>query len=316
MMAQNPQSLNPLSFRQLRYLVSLDDTRHFRRAAEACDISQPSLSAQIQNMETALGVQLVERSRSGVAFTPVGREVALRARRVLDEVQNIIDITAGAQNGLVGTIRLGAGPTLGPYLLPHVVAKLHRQYPDLSLYVREGSPRDLEHDLGRGLHDVILVQLPATGSEFVTQRLFREPLYLALAADHPLACQDDVSTGDLEGLKVLSLSPQYRLHDQIDALSREYGATILRDYEGTSLDALRQMVGMGMGVTFLPALYVRSEIASRSEVVVKPLRGRTITRSIGLTWRKSAGRADAYKDLADLIRDVVAKKFKNLIVET
>ncbi|MEM8814151.1 MAG: hydrogen peroxide-inducible genes activator [Pseudomonadota bacterium] len=305
----------PLTLKQLHYLVALDEARHYRRAAERCGISQPSLSAQVQNIEEALAVQLVERSRSGVALTPVGREVVTRARRILDDVQGIMDFTAGAQHGLVGTIRLGAKPTLGPYLLPHVVARLHRRHPDLKLYVREGSPRELEHELGRGVHDVILAQLPVVGSELVTQRLFREPLYLAVAADHPLASKEVVHSVDLKGLQVLSLNPQYHLHDQVGTLCREFGATLLRDYEGTSLDALRQMVGMGMGVTFLPALYVRSEIPSKGEVVVKQLDGRSINRSIGLVWRKSAGRAAAYKQIADVICDVAAKKFKNLIIE-
>jgi len=307
---------HPLTLRQLRYLVALDDTRHFRRAAEACHISQPSLSTQVQTMEAVLGVQLVERSRSGVALTPIGREVSERARRVLGEVQDIVDLVSGAHNGLVGTIRLGAKPTLGPYLLPYVVASLHRKYPSLSLYVREGSPRELEHDLGRGLHDVILAQLPVTGAEFHTQRLFREPLYLALASDHPLADKPELSTADLKDLKVLSLNPQYHLHDQIDAMTQEFGATVLRDYEGTSLDALRQMVGMGMGATFLPELYIRSEITARSEVVVKPLKDRSITRTIGLVWRRSAGRAEAYKAVADVVHTVAAKTFKSLIIES
>ena len=261
------------------------------------------------------GVQLTERSRSGVALTPVGREVAERARRILDEVQGIIDFSAGAQHGIVGTIRLGAKPTLGPYLLPHVVASLHRLHPELRLYIREGAPRELEHELRRGVHDVILAQLPVVGSELVVQRLFREPLYLALAADHPLAAKAEIEAKDLKGLQVLSLSPQYHLHDQINAVCQEFGATVLRDYEGTSLDALRQMVGMDMGVTFLPALYVRSEISSRSEIVVKQLRGKSIARSLGLVWRKSAGRAAAYQQIADIVREVTAEKFKDLIVE-
>ncbi len=303
------------TLKQLRYLVALDEDRHYRRAAERCNISQPSLSAQVQNIEEILGVQLVERSRSGVAMTPTGREVVDRARRVLDEVQGIVDFAAGAQHGLVGTIRLGAKPTLGPYLLPHVVAHLHRQYPELKLYVREGAPRELEYELARGLHDVILAQLPVTGAELVTQRLFREPLYLAMASDHPYAGRDQIATTDLLGMKVLSPTAKFHLHDQIGALCQEFGATVLRDYEGTSLDALRQMVGMGMGVTFLPALYVHSEVPKRSEIVVKPLKGRTITRSIGLVWRKSAGRVGAYTQIADAIRDVAARTFKTLIIE-
>lgn len=263
-----------------------------------------------------MGVLLVERGRSGVALTPVGREVVGMARRIIDDVQSIVDFTSSAQQGLVGTIRLGAKPTLGPYLLPHVVARLHRQNPELNLYVREGAPKELEHELSDGTHDVILAQLPVGGTELVTRRLFREPLYLAVAADHPLAVKSEVDVSEIAGLQVLSLSPGYHLHDQIDALCRDFNATPLRDYEGTSLDALRQMVGMGMGVTFLPALYVQSEITPRSEVVAKPLMGRSVTRSIGLVWRKSAGRAPAYNAVADVIRAVVGRKFKNLLLES
>ncbi len=304
-----------LTLRQLRYLIALGETQHFRRAAERCHITQPSLSAQLQSMEEILGVQLVERSRSGVALTPVGREVASRARTILDDVQGIVDFTAGAQHGLVGTIRLGAKSTLGPYLLPHVVSKLHRQHPDLNLYIRDGAPRELEHELTEGLHDIIIAQLPMVGSELVVERLFREPLYLTIAADHPLAKESEVSPKDLKHLKILSLNPQYHLHDQIIALCKDFGATPTRDYEGTSLDALRQMVGMDMGATFLPALYVKSEIHARSEVVVKPIAGKRITRSVGLVWRKSGGRNHSYLKVAEVIREVVATKFKDLIVD-
>lgn len=303
------------TIKQLQYLVALEENAHFRKAAERCGISQPSLSAQIQTLEATLGVQLVERSRSGVALTPVGREVSENARRILESLQGIMDFTATAQHGLVGTIRLGVKPTLGPYLLPHVVAKLHRKYPELHLYIREGAPRELEHELSRGVHDVILAQLPVHGAELVTRRLFREPLYLTIASDHPLAEKEKVSRQDLNGLKVLSLGPNYHLHEQITALCSEFGATLLRDYEGTSLDALRQMVGMGMGATFLPALYVRSEIPTRGEVSVLPLEGKSITRSIGLVWRKSAGRAPTYRHIADLIQDVASKRFKDLIID-
>lgn len=307
---------NDVTLRQLRYLIALAETAHFRKAAERCGVSQPSLSAQIQNIEGALGVQLLERSRSGVALTPVGREVVTRARRVMDEVQGMTDFASGAQNGLVGTIKLGAKPTLGPYLLPHIVTSLHTENPDLQLYVREGTPRDLEFELMRGDHDVILAQLPVRGSELVTQRLFREPLYLALPTAHPLARKDAVDAADLEGLQVLSLNPLYHLHDQITTLCEELNATLRRDYESTSLDALRTMVGMEMGVTFVPALYAQSEIKPNSEVVVRQIAGRTIARSIGLVWRKSAGRAHAYVQIAEIIKSVVRQKFKMLLIES
>lgn len=304
-----------ITMKQLQCLLAVEETAHFRRAAEMCGVTQPSLSVQIQNLEAALGVQLIERSRSGVALTPLGREVAVRARRISDEAQGIVDFTAGAQHGLVGTIRLGSKPTLGPYLLPHVVAALHRKHKELNLYVRESAPRDLEHELSKGLHDLVLGQLPATSADHVASLLFREPLYLTLAVDHPLASEEALTVNSLKDLDILSLSAQYHLHDQINGLCKDFGARLIRDYEGTSLDALRQMVGMGMGAAFLPALYVHSEIRARSEVVVKRLKGRSITRSIGLIWRKSAGRAETYRQIADIIRDVAGRKFKDLIVD-
>ncbi|MEM8986834.1 MAG: hydrogen peroxide-inducible genes activator [Pseudomonadota bacterium] len=304
-----------ISLKQMQYLLAVEETKHFRRAAERCAITQPSLSVQIQNLEEALGVQLVERSRSGVALTPVGREVVVKARSILDDVQGLMDFTSEAKDGLVGTIRLGAKPTLGPYLLPHAVKRLHRQYPDLKLYIRESASRYLERELIEGKHDVILAQLPVHSSELVTDHLFREPLYLVVAADHELARADAVTPEMLTGLDVLSLTPQFHLYDQVNDLCTEFGLTMLRGYEGTSLDALRLMVGMGMGVAFLPALYVSSEISARSEVVAKPLKGRAISRSIGIVWRKSAGRAAAYRQIGAVVREVVGKRFSDLAGE-
>lgn len=304
-----------ITLKQLQTLLQLQQYSHFRRAAEAMGVTQPSLSAQLQNLEIALGVRLVERGRSGVALTPVGREVAARARRIADETQGIVDFAAQARHDLVGTIRLGTTPTLGPYLLPHVVATLHREHKSLSLYVRESAARELEHELLGGGHDVVLTQLPAASAELVAEELFREPLYLVLAVDHPLAKEAAVPVSALRGIDILTLSPNYHFYDQVKSLCDSFGARLLRDYEGTSLDALRQMVGMGMGASFLPALYVHSEIKARSEVVVKPLKGRTVSRAIGLVWRKTAGRADSYRRIADTIRDVAKKKFRDLVDE-
>lgn len=303
-----------ITLKQMQCLLAVEDTAHFRRAAERLDMTQPSLSAQIQNLESELSLRLAERSRAGVVLTPAGREVAQRARRIMNEVQGVADFAEEAKQGLAGVIRLGAKPTLGPYLLPHVVAALHRTHKDLRLYVRESEPRQLEDELARGVHDVILTQLPLAGSELVSEPLFNEPLYLALARDHPLAKEEAVSVSALKGHDVLTLNPSYHLYDQIAALCETIGARLVRDYEGTSLDALRLMTGMNMGAAFLPSLYVHSEITARSEVVVKKLKGRSITRSVGLAWRKSAGRAEAYRAIAGVARDVAARKFKDLSV--
>ncbi len=305
----------PFTLRQLRYLTALEDTRHFREAAEACGISQPSLSVQIKALENALSMVLVERGRGPVRLTAAGREVSRRAREILDAGQGIVDLSATLKSGLGGTIKIGTSTTLGPYLMPHVVGDLHKTHPDLRLYIREGAPRDLVRELNDGTHDLILTQLPVHGARLTSARLFREPLGLAMPIDHALADRENIDGPELIDQAILSLSPAYSLHDQINALCVETGAYLSRDYEGTSLDALRQMVALDMGLTFLPALYVRSEIEGRAQdVVVRPFRGRKFSRSIGLVWRASSGAAPAFERLAQAIRDT-ARRFPELVLE-
>lgn len=302
------------SMRQLRYFVTLAETRHFRRAAEALGITQPSLSLQISNLEALLGIQLIERGRGPVTLTPVGREVLTLARRTLDDAQEILDLTAAMRGGLSGTIRLGASPSLGPYLLPRVVGQLHKTFPDLRLYIRERVPRQLREELLDGTHDMILSQLPMQGGDFHVRRLFSEPLLLVVAPDHPLAARSSAGVSDIAGLQVLSLGPEFVLHDQIQVICAEHGAEIVRDYEGTSLDALRQMVAMGMGVTFLPRLYVSSEIDPREQAVVAiPLSRPGFSRSVGLVWRRGSGARLIYERIATAIVDISRKRFGKLL---
>ncbi|MDA0186475.1 MAG: hydrogen peroxide-inducible genes activator [Proteobacteria bacterium] len=299
----------------MRYLIALEETQHFREGAESCGISQPSLSVQIKTMEDTLGLILVERGRGPVRLTLAGREVARRAREILDTVQGILDLSVTLKSGLGGTIRLGTSATLGPYLMPHVISDLRASHPDLRLYIREAAPRDLLRELHDGVHDLILTQLPVSGATLSHARLFREPLAVALPAEHPLAARDTLDNDDLSDKTILSLSPAYALYDMISALCVETGAHLSREYEGTSLDALRQMVAMNMGLTFLPALYVESEIQGRArDVVTRPFRGRRFARSIGLVWRASSGAAPAFERLAAAIRDT-ARRFPQLVIE-
>lgn len=290
-----------ITIRQLHYFCELAAAGSFRRAAERIGVSQPSLSAQIQLMESQLGRTLVERGTSATMLTPIGREILARAQTILAEVNALKDIAQADPDGLTGTIRFGASPTTGPYLMPQVVARLHRDHPELRLHVREGNPEELIRELSVGTHDVVLAQLPISGDGFVVQRLFREPLILTMATDDPLTAQESIDPALLAGRGLLTLSPQYRLSDQILAFGEAVGAHVLRDYEGTSLDAVRQMTGMGMGLSLLPALYVRSEVRDEDDVTTRPLLNRVIYRELGLVWRRSAGRATAFRRLADIV---------------
>jgi len=305
-----------ITHKQLRYFAVLAETCHFGEAARRLGISQPSLSAQLALLEETLRLQLVERSRRGVHLTPPGREVLAKAQRALGEVDGIVAFCEAARAEPVGTISLGAKPTLAPYLLPHVVVHLHSAHPSLRLYVRETLPRDLEDELHRGVHDAILAQLPLNNPDALeVRRLFREPIYVAMAVDHPLAQKEKLDPTDLRGQPVLTLRSGYHLHDQVRRLCEDHNAQLLQQYEGTSLDALRLMVGMGMGLTFMPALYVRSEIAQRKDVVVRMLDGPPIFRSVGMAWRAEAGRGGAYESIANTIRDVARADFDDLVIE-
>jgi LysR family hydrogen peroxide-inducible transcriptional activator len=305
----------PPSLRQLRYFLHLAETGQYGRAAALAGISQPSLSLQIAELERRLGLQLVERRRRGAVLTPEGREVRDRAMRIVAEVEALVETAQKLETGMPGQLRLGSTPTIGPYLLPSLVRRLHATYPEAKLVLRDGAPRELTDDLMAGRHDVILTQLPVSARDVTVVRLFREPLSVAMAHEHPLAGRPEVHDADLAGQEVLSLSHAYALHTQIASLCRDLGAHLNAGYEGTSLDALRQMVAMDMGVTFLPALYVRSEIsAPRGDVAVRPFRNGRFTRSIGLVWRNSSGHTGSLARLAEVARDVIRGDHAGILI--
>ena len=289
------------TLRQFSYLVALADCRNFRRAADAVHVSQPTLSQQLRALEARLGVTLVERGGSPVQLTPVGREVVSRARRLLLEVQDIEDMARRAQAGMCGTIRFGVTPTLGPYLMPGIVAALHRSYPDMRLYVREGIPDEQAQELARGELDMILSPLPVAGSDLHIEPLFREPLHIVSPPDHPVALAATAEQADLARTKFLSLDSRHHAHRQSREICDQLGAHLLEDYHGTSLDALRQMCGSGLGFAVLPDLYLRSEAGGKEMVKRLELADWSASRSIAAAWRRGAAYTDSYRIIADMI---------------
>ncbi len=294
-----------LTLKQLRYAVAIADARSFGRAAERCHVSQPTLSAQLQTLEQHLGVKLVERSRHNVVMTPVGREVASRARRILREVDDLVDVARHGVDLMSGTLRLGVLPTIGPYLLPLFLPTLHERHPALKVYVREGMRDDLLSQMEDGRLEALLIPLPVSGVELASERLYYEELMVAVASDHRLAAEGEIERQQLRDERVLALESGHRLHEQVAELCRQYGATLLTDFAGTSLDTLRLMVGMGDGIAFLPSLYVRSETPKDDQVRVIRLKHRPPRRLIGLVWRKQSAHAREFRQVADTIRDVL-----------
>ncbi len=298
-------TLNDISLKQLQYFAAVAEYGSFRQAAFRLEITQPTLSNQIAIMEKALKVHLFERTRKGINVTPQGRELLLSARRVLEEAQGFISQSAILSGGGIGTFRLGVTPTLGPYLLPHILTPIHNKYSDLKLYVRENAPSELETGLINGQHDLILTTLPIMSSELVVAPLFREPIKLALARDHRLAARLTINREDLLGEPVLTISEHHLFHRQITELCEQVGAHVLRDYEGTSLDTLRQMVVMGMGVAFLPALYAKSEIRNEEELRVADVDGINVVRNHALVWRNTSPASSFYRQLSEEIKSMI-----------
>lgn len=287
------------TLRQLEYLVAIDDAKHFGRASAAVNVSQPTLSQQLRSLEDRLGVVLVERTGNPVQLTPIGREVAARARKVLMQVQDIRGLARRSAQGVVGTIRLGVTPTLGPYLMPTVVATLHKSNPDLRLYIREGIPDEQLAELRRGELDMLLVPLPAAGSDLYIEPLFREPLHFVAPPDHPLCLAPMLQREDLRGQPVLSLDLRHHFHRQARSICAELGAELLQDYEGTSLDSLRQMAGSGLGLAILPEIYLRSEVGGEDMICRLQIADWSATRSIAAAWRDGSAYADSYQVVAD-----------------
>ncbi|MEM7489827.1 MAG: hydrogen peroxide-inducible genes activator [Pseudomonadota bacterium] len=295
------------TLQQFRYLVAVADTLHFRRAAESVNVTQPTLSTQLKELETRLGAQLVERSRSGVTLTPVGQAVAARARGVLRDVADISALARSGADPLAGTVRVGIVGSLGSYFLPLVIPQLHARYPALKFYVREGIAADLMRRLRDGALDVLFFPLPLDDPALRVEPLFHEPLLVVVPSDHDLAQEEVIDRASLAGETVMSLEAGHRLHDTVADLCEETGAVLSLDYEGTSLDTLRQMVATGLGLSILPALYVRSEVAREQLVVARPLSDPAPGRDIGMIWRRTTAQGDAYAELAAAIRETLRK---------
>lgn len=297
------------SLRQLEYLVELSRERHFRRAAQKLGVSQPTLSAQLKAMEERLGLDLIERGHGSVLITPAGERMVEIAIRMLRDRQEILDIARASSEPLGGLVRLGLPSTIGPHLLPLILPQLHRNHPGLALRVREDVPRSLPEGLSAGRHDLLLAPLPLIGPDLASQPIFREPLYVAMAEDHPLAAAAALTRSDLSGQRVLTLEQGHQLQEQVAAICEEFGAELALDFEGTSLDTLAQMVATGVGITFLPGLFVERALHGQTGIVVRTMTGRQLSRTIGAAWRKTSSRTGDYQLLIQFIRGAVAQHF-------
>jgi LysR family hydrogen peroxide-inducible transcriptional activator len=295
------------SSRQLEYLIAVVETGHFRDAARACNVSQPTLSMQLQLLEKQLGTKLIDRSPGRAAPTPSGTRVVGLARGVLASLDEIVAVARDSSGNLGGLLRLGVAPTFGPYFMPHLLPRLHQSYSELEIYIREDRPAMLEKAAGAGEIDCGLAPKPAGHERLHYRELLMEPLYLGIPSEHPLARKKTILTSALAGERMLTLGTGHQLNQSARTLSQEAGAILREDYEGTSLDALRQMVSIGMGLSLFPAWYAASEFAKREDqVVLRRIADRQLSRSVGIYWREGHVREAQFETLADICAAVAA----------
>jgi LysR family hydrogen peroxide-inducible transcriptional activator len=294
-----------ISLRALGYLVALAETRHFGKAAERCFVSQPTLSAQIKKLEDQLGVQLVERGHQAM-LTDIGERIVERARRVLDEAREIEEVARNFQDPLAGELRVGLIPTVGPYLLPHIAALLHKRFPRLKLLLLEHQTHRLVDLLRSGDIDVGIMALPVPGERLLTRVLYEEPFVVAIPDGHPLGRQRRLDVGELDGESLLLLEDGHCLRDQALEVCRLARIRETPDFRATSLETLRQMVASGVGITLLPRLAADRPMANPDTLAVRQFTPPEPTRTIAAAWRPGSAREETIANLCAAIEEMMA----------
>ncbi len=289
------------TLQQLRYAVAVADALHFGRAAQACFVSQPALSAQIRALESRLGVQLFERSSRGVLVTAAGTQIIDRTRRILGDVDDLRHVAAAAGGDLTGRLRLGVIPTIAPYVLPNAVRQISESHPGLELYLREDRTEPLLAQLLAGELDVLLLALPLHRAGVEELPLYDEPFLLAVPESHPLAQRRRCATTALAEERLVLLEEGHCLRDQALAVCELAGHDGRAEIQGTSLPTVLQMVHAGLGVTLVPESAIARDVHPDEGVALLELEPEHPTRSVGLAWRASSAREATYRVLGELI---------------
>lgn len=286
------------TFRQLEYIVAVAECGHFGKAAQRCKVSQPTLSVQVSGVEDGLGIQLFERTPSAIRPTPTGERFIHGARRTLAALNDLVDAANQDSRNLGGLVRIGTPPSFGPYFLPTFLPPIHRAYPGLRIHIQEERPAAVETAVLEGMLDCGIG--PSCHTPGLSEiSLGIERLYLCLPADHRLAGAGSVRVADLRGEHLLALGSGNRLLENVRHLADAANAVIVADYEGTSLDAIRQMIAIGMGCSLFPELYARAELRQADDVRVLIIEDWQETRPISLYFRETSGRRNHFETLAE-----------------
>ncbi len=291
------------TLKQLQYLVALRDHGHFGKAAEACFVTQSTLSAGLRELESLIGITLVERTRRVVRFTPLGLSIADKAQRVLREAEELSEMARAAGKPLSGEMRMGVIPTIAPFLLPHILPKLRTDWPDLKLFLREETSPAACDSLQRGQIDCILLALPYSCGEVEFAELFDDRLFVAFPEGEPADPPKKISPETIDEGNLLLLEDGHCLKDHALAACNRPELRAEARMMGTSLHTLVQMVENGLGTTMLPEMAIDAGILRDTHIVARPLDADHPSRTIALVWRKNSPREKDFRLLAEAMRE-------------
>lgn len=294
-----------MTLTELRYIVAVAQEQHFGRAAQACFVSQPTLSVAIKKLEEELGVMLFERHKSEITLTPVGEEVVQQAQQVLEQVEGIRQLAQQGQDPLHGPLQLGAIYTIGPYLLPQLIPVLHKNAPQMPLVIQENYTAELTRRLKQGELDAIIIALPYEEPGIVSLPLYHEPFKVVLPENHPWKKRKNIRVNELANENLLLLGAGHCFREQVldacPACITGKQQALQQTIEGTSLETIRYMVGSGLGITVLPCSAVGDTRSASPLLSIRPFATPVPGRTVALAWRASFPRPRAIEVLRQSI---------------
>jgi LysR family hydrogen peroxide-inducible transcriptional activator len=304
-----------MNLRDLQYIIAVAETHHFGQAAERCFVSQPTLSGQIKKLEEELGVAVFERTNRSVEITPIGESILVHARQIMEQADAIEQLARAAQDPLAGPLRIGAIPTLSPYLMPLILLPLKKQHPQMKLVLSEELTDTLLQRLRNHEIDAALLATPVEEADLTTMPLFEEPFWIAYPRKHAFYTKDKITRKDLENEHLLLLAEGHCLADQameVCHMQERSAKGDFADLRAASLETLIQLVAAGFGTTLVPALAMRGSWMTGSGVVAQPLDLPHASRRVSLVYRNSFPRRAALEAFADIIRDNLPNTVKLL----
>ena len=299
-----------MNLRDLEYLIAVSELKHFRKAAEKCFVSQPTLSGQLKKLEIYLGVQLVERTTRKVFLTPIGEEIVRRSKIILDEINSIKNFLKTYSDPMEGTVNIGLIPTIAPYLLPLILENINKKYPQLEIILHELKTEVMLNKLAGGRLDAGILATPIETSGFEEIFLYTEPFYVAINSKHHLASKKNIKKKDLHGETILLLEEGHCLRGQALDVCSDSMTKERKDFRGTSLETIRHMVSAGIGITLIPETAIDyKNLIKNSSLTYLPFEDPAPARKVGLMYRSTCTIKICFKKLANLIHFITKKEF-------